>query len=166
MAEAWRGTVKSALAARDLGWESVAVRLPAAGHLEEGALLNQLNDTAAAVSARSAAATNLAWLRRCRAGEALDVSCLRLGRARILHMPGELFVEYQLVAQKMRPDLFVAMAAYGDYAPGYIGTRIAYREGGYETGAASRVSPEAEELLTDVMERLLMSARKYPERHK
>ena len=49
-------------------------------------------------------------------------------------MPGELFVEYQLFAQRLRPDLFVAMAAYGDYSPGYIGTRIAYTQGGYETG--------------------------------
>ena len=30
-------------------------------------------------------------------------------------MPGELFVEYQLAAQQMRPNDFVAMAAYGDY---------------------------------------------------
>ena len=28
---------------------------------------------------------------------------------------------------------FVAMAAYGDYAPWYIGTAIAYEQGGYET---------------------------------
>ena len=27
-------------------------------------------------------------------------------------------------AQAMRPDLFVAVAAYGDYAPGYIGTEM------------------------------------------
>jgi hypothetical protein len=32
-------------------------------------------------------------------------------------MPGELFVEYQLAAKAMRPDLFVTMAAYGDYGP-------------------------------------------------
>ena len=71
-------------------------------------------------------------------------------------MPGELFVEYQLSAQKMRPDLFVTMAAYGDYAPGYIGTRIAYTQGGYETGPdASRVAPEVEEVLMQALKRLL-----------
>ena len=58
--------------------------------------------------------------------------------ARVLHMPGELLIEYQLAAQQLRPDLFVAMAAYGDYAPGYIATEIAYSQGGYET---SRVRP-------------------------
>jgi hypothetical protein len=64
-----------------------------------------------------------------------------MGPAVVLHMPGELFVEYQLAAQRMRPDRLVCMAAYGDYGPGYIGTEIAYSEGGYETGEASRVAP-------------------------
>jgi hypothetical protein len=156
MENAWKSTRKSPLDARDVGWESMPVRLPAAGHLDEGRLLSELNDTGAAISARSAAATNLAWLRRCKTGDTVDISCLRLGKARILHMAGELFVEYQLSAQKMRPDLFVAMAAYGDYAPGYIGTKIAYGQGGYETSpAASRVAPEVEEVLTRAMKQLL-----------
>ena len=74
----------------------------------------------------------------------------------MLHLPGELFVEYQLAAQKLRPDLFVAMAAYGDYGPGYIGTEIAYPQGGYETGpTASLVAPKVEGVLMDVIERLL-----------
>ena len=39
-------------------------------------------------------------------------------------MPGELFIEYQLAAQQMAQDgAEVMMAAYGDYGPGYIGTR-------------------------------------------
>ena len=81
---------------------------------------------------------------------------MRIGKARVLHMPGELFVEYQLAAQKQRPDLFVAMAAYGDYAPGYIGTEIAYGQGGYETSErASRVAPQVEGVLTGAVNRLL-----------
>jgi hypothetical protein len=56
----------------------------------------------------------------------------------------------------MRPDLHVAMAAYGDRGPGYIGTARAYPEGGYETGpGASYVAPEVEEVLTAAMRRLL-----------
>jgi hypothetical protein len=79
-----------------------------------------------------------------------------LKNARVLHMPGELFVEYQLAAQKLRPDLFVAMAAYGDYSPGYIGTEIAYGQGGYEASArASRVAPEVEGVLMGAVEKLL-----------
>ena len=71
-------------------------------------------------------------------------------------MPGELFVEYQFAAQKLRPDLFVAMAAYGEYAPGYIGTEIAYSQGGYETSpGASKVAPAVEQVLMNAIRRLL-----------
>ena len=98
----------------------------------------------------------LVWLRRCRSGDTIDVSCMRLGKSRVLHLPGELFVEYQLAAQKIRPDLFVAMAAYGDYGPGYIGTEAAYSQGGYETGPrASLVAPSVERVLIDVITKLL-----------
>jgi hypothetical protein len=72
-------------------------------------------------------------------------------------MPGELFVEYQLAAKKMRPDDFVVMAAYGDYGPGYIGTEIAYSQGGYETSErASRVAPEVEGVLMEGLKKLLL----------
>jgi hypothetical protein len=71
-------------------------------------------------------------------------------------MPGELFVEYQLSEKKQRPDLFVAMAAYGDYSPGYIGTAVAYEQGGYETSeAASNVAPEVEGVLMGAVKQLL-----------
>jgi hypothetical protein len=74
----------------------------------------------------------------------------------MLSLPGELFVEYQLAAKQMRPDLHVMMAAYGDYGPGYIGTSAAYSEGGYETAAgSSSVGPEAEVVLMTAMESLL-----------
>ena len=78
-------------------------------------------------------------------------------------MPGELFVEYQLAAQAMRPDLFVAMAAYGECAPGYIGTAIAYDQGGYETQpSSSKVSPQVEGVLLDGLRRLLDAPGKGP----
>ena len=71
-------------------------------------------------------------------------------------MPGELFVEYQLNAQKLRPGKSVLMAAYGDYGPGYIGTEIAYTQGGYETSQrASDVAPEVEGVLMGAVKKLL-----------
>jgi hypothetical protein len=50
------------------------------------------------------------------------------------------------------------MAAYGDYGPGYIGTAVAYSQGGYETSFStpvSRVSPRVEAVITDAMRELL-----------
>lgn len=156
MARAWESTTKTPITAADLGWTSIPVKLPISPHLDETALRKILDDPSKPPLARGDAARELAWLLRCRAGDTIDVTGLRLGKARVLHLPGELFVEYQLAAQKMRPDLFVAMAAYGDYAPGYIGTAIAYTQGGYETGPrASLVAPEVEGVLMDVIRKLL-----------
>jgi hypothetical protein len=156
MDHAWAATKKSPVTADDLGWESVPVALPPAPHLDEARLLGALEDRSAGVRDRAKAANDLVWLRRCKAGETIDVSCLRLGPARVLHLPGELFVEYQLAAQALRPDLFVAMAAYGDYGPGYIGTEIAYSQGGYETEPrSSLVAPGVERVLTNAVARLL-----------
>jgi hypothetical protein len=48
------------------------------------------------------------------------------------------------------------MAAYGDYAPWYIGTAIAYEQGGYETEPrSSNVAPEVEGVLIGAIRKLL-----------
>lgn len=157
MSRAWAATKKSPITAADMDWRVVPVALPLAAHLDGASRTATLENAAAPVKERIRAADELAWIRRCEAGETIDVACLSLGKARVLHMPGELFVEYQLAAQAMRPGLFVAMAAYGDYAPGYIGTEAAYSEGGYETQKnCSLVAPNVETVLVDAMRRLLL----------
>jgi hypothetical protein len=152
---AWEATRREPLTPELVGWSVEAVALPLAPDLEGPKLQEQLEAHDQQFLARGGAA-RLAWARRCHAGHKIDVTCLRLGRARILHLPGELFVEYQLAAKSKRPDLFVAMAAYGDYGPAYIGTALAYKQGGYETTPpASNVSPAAEAQLLGAMDRLL-----------
>ncbi len=156
MAAAWARTEKNPISSGDLSWKVTKVRLPIASHLDEQKLEAVLEDESASAPDRFSAANDLVWLRRYQAGDETEISSLRIGNAQILHMPGELFVEYQLAAQKMRPDLFVAMAAYGEYGPGYIGTEIAYSQGGYETGpTASLVAPEVEGVLMAAMEQIL-----------
>jgi hypothetical protein len=154
MKQALAATKKQPLTGADVGWETVQVKLPLAPHLKYEDLIKDLKTEPA--RGYISKADQLAWVVRCNAGHAIDLACLRVGESRVLHMPGELFVEYQLAAKKMRPDLHVAMAAYGDYGPGYIGTRVAYSEGGYETSPrASNVAPEVEPVLTEAMQRLL-----------
>ena len=96
----------------------------------------------------------LAWYGRQKEGRKDVVSCLGLGDARILFLPGELFVEYQLAAKALRGDLTVTMAAYGDYGPFYIGTKKTYSEGGYEI-SASPVTSGAEAVLMQAIRQLL-----------
>ncbi|MCX6907146.1 MAG: hypothetical protein NTY01_03775 [Verrucomicrobia bacterium] len=154
--EAWTATRKSPLRAADIEWRVDPVALPLREELADDApALKTLADTKAKFGDRARAARQLAWSRRCKTGHRIDLSCLRLGPARVLHMPGELFVEYQLAAQQMRPDAMVCMAAYGDDGCGYIGTEIAYSQGGYETGKVSQVAPQVERVLMDAMKSLL-----------
>ena len=129
--------------------------LPPAAHLDGKALEAALADKQANAVNRMRAARDLAWLNRCQAGDKIDITCLRLGPGYLLHLPGELFVEYQLAAQQMRPKSPVLMAAYGDYGPGYIGLKVSYAQGGYETGPVSRVAPEVEDALMTAMRELL-----------
>jgi hypothetical protein len=156
MVKAWERTRKIPLAAADVGWKSLSVALPPSAELDDEKLASELKNAALPARQRIGIAAKLAWLRQCRSGQKIDIGCLTLGKARVLHMPGELFVEYQLAAQLLRPDLVVAMAAYGDYGPAYIGTQIAYRQGGYETGKdASLVAPAVEGVLVNAMKDLL-----------
>lgn len=154
MREAHEKTVRMALTADAVRWSSVAVNLPLATHLTETGLVARLKS--ASPKGHIACADQLAWLRYAGSGHPVELTCLSVGDVRVLHMPGELFVEYQLAAKALRPDLRVMMAAYGNYGPGYIGTAAAYAEGGYETGAdASGVAPEVEPVLMGAMRRLL-----------
>ncbi len=156
MERAWKATARAPIASKDISWKSVAAALPVATFLKEDELESTLADATKAPERRFVAARELVWLRRSKAGDRVDLGCLSLGKSRVLTMPGELFIEYQLAAQKLRPDLFVAMAAYGEYGPAYIGTKIAYSQGGYETGEhSSHVSPEVEGVLVDGIAELL-----------
>lgn len=155
MKAAWESTKKVPIAASDVRWRTCGVALPANPLLDEAQLVKTLDDHAAPARERVRAARDLVWLRRARAAEPVDLGCLRLGQAYVLHMPGELFVEYQLAAAELRPEATVCMAAYGDYGPGYIGTEISYWQGGYETGPVSRVAPQVEAVLMAALAELL-----------
>lgn len=156
MRKAWEATTKKPIRAEDLEWRVQPVALPLGSHLIRDVLEKTLADGRAAPRDRLNAATKLAYLNRVTGGHQLELTRLRLGTVNILHMPGELFVEYQLAAQKMRPDETVCMAAYGDYGTGYIGTEIAYAQNGYETQpSSSNTAPQVEKVLMDALQRLL-----------
>ncbi|MCO8124912.1 hypothetical protein NHH03_24455 [Stieleria sp. TO1_6] len=135
-------------------WKVKPVSLPPAPHLNRESLETALQSPTKEII--ESVPADLAWLIRCESGHKINLTCLSVGDVRVLSMPGELFVEYQLAAKQMRPDLKVAMAAYGDYGPGYIGTEVAYGQGGYETSQrASRVDKSCEKILIDGISELL-----------
>lgn len=157
MAKAWDKTEKFPLAAADVAWTTTPVLMPPSPAMKADELQKALDDPASNAQRQVDAARRLIWIKRFQSGDPIDLGCLKVRDAYVLHMPGELFVEYQLAAQAMRPDDFVTMTAYGDYAPGYIGTEISYSQAGYETGPASLVSPAAEQVLIDGLRKLLGS---------
>lgn len=154
MKRAWEATNRWPITTEDVKWDVEPVSLPAAKFLYE--MQEALKTNNKLLLENSGNARKMAWLKRSQAGKTIDVGCLSINNARILHLPGELFVEYQLAAKEKRPDLFVAVAAYGDMGPGYIGTTIAYDKGGYEVSErASNVAPEVEDVLMKAIYNLL-----------
>ena len=139
-----------------LRWKVVSPTLPLRPEFTEERILADMENAKLIPRDRANAGRYLAWHRLVKAGRRIDISSLRLGAVSLLHMPGELFVEYQLAARKMRSNEAVALAAYGDYGPMYIGTRKAYAEGGYETGIVSRVGPQVEDVLMGSMREVLL----------
>lgn len=132
MKRAWENTKRFPITASGVNWTVEQVALPL----------------------DSAKCSKSTLWQRYKTGKKFDLQCLALNNARILFMPGELFVEYQLAAKKMRPDLFVAMAAYGDLGPGYIPTALAFTQGGYEE-TVSNVTPEVENILLNSISKSL-----------
>ena len=155
MKQAWDTTQKTPISSKDVNWKSKPVLLPLRDTLDETKLTSILKNSKARLTDRIRAARDLDYLKRTQAGTTIDITRLKLGPAQIVHMPGELFVEYQLAAQKMAPEGFVCMAAYGDQGPGYIGTRISYAQGGYETSRVSRTAPEVESVLMQTLKELV-----------
>jgi hypothetical protein len=87
-------------------------------------------------------------------GQLSRLSLLELGPARVLHGMGELFVAYQLYAQALRPDEFIAFATFGDPLQTYVPTAQAFSEGGYEVDT-SHTTVDAEARLKEGIARLL-----------
>lgn len=89
-----------------------------------------------------------------RSSQPILLSMLAIGDLRILHLPGEPMVEFQLFPQRYAPQQFVAVAGYGDCGTGYLCTKESYGQGGYEP-SASLISPDGEAVLKSAIRQLL-----------
>lgn len=105
--------------------------------------------------AQCLAAMGLSWRERNAAGKPIQIPCIDLGFAQWLVLPGEAYVEFQLAAQKLRPDSFVLVAGYGDAPTGYIPTAQHISEHDGNLHDWSWVSPTAETKLMQALKKLL-----------
>lgn len=77
---------------------------------------------------RSLAALGLSWRNRVEKKHPITVPVADFSGAKLLLLPGESYVEYQLFAQSLLPDEFVMTLGYGECGPGYIPTDQHFQE--------------------------------------
>jgi hypothetical protein len=158
----YEGMVKSVSSttlqpAAKIDWKTANVEFPLRSEEEysEAHYRNALEAPESNATTRIKGARGLAWIRRVQTNRPIELSRMAIGSVRILHLPGEPMVEFQLEAQRVAgEDRFTAVAGYGDVGMGYICTAEAYKEGGYEP-TASLIAPKSETILKDAIAQLL-----------
>jgi hypothetical protein len=128
MADAWEATERSPIERVD--FRTVPLRLePREGPGFTVEDLEKRLATDPKPFGQCLAALGLSWRKRADGGHAIDVPALDLGGAHLLLLPGESYVEYQLQAQRTRPDSFVVTMGYGEGATGSAPTDEHFAEG-------------------------------------
>lgn len=145
MQEAWRHTRRWPLDSVQLRTAEIPLKFRNEQAYSAASLHQALSDPKLDERARILAAMALASRQRLEQGHQASMSCLDFQHALMVSLPGESFVGYQLLAQRLRPDVPVLCHAYGECWPGYIPTRAAFAEG--FTDQWLWVAPGAEEAM-------------------
>ena len=154
MAKAWNATRRLPLTQADFRVEPVRLE-PRAGPGFTVPDLEQTLATNAHPFQQCLAAMGLSWRQRADAGHRVGIPCLDFGVAQWLVLPGESYVEFQLAAQRMRPESFVFIAGYGEGATGYIPTDRHIAEGDGNLSDWCWVAPGSEKRLLEAIRRVL-----------
>ena len=92
---------------------------------------------------------------RVEAGTPIDLPVVDFGGAALALIPAESYVEYQLLAQSLRPDSFVVVAGYGECGPGYIPIERAWDENDGNLADWCWVAPGSEKRMAEALEKAL-----------
>ena len=139
---------------RSFEWETEDILPPLDPRFNEEQLLVGIRNKTNRVVARNRPSYTVAFIRREKEGIPITLSSLHVNDISMLHLPAESFIEYQLRAQAIAPNRFVACAAYGDGGPWYIPVKEAYPQGGYAVGVAW-CSPQIDPLMSNGIQTLL-----------
>ena len=139
---------------RSFAWETEDILPPLDPRFNEEQLLLGIRNKTNRVVARNRPSYTVAFIRRVKEGIPITLSSLHVNDISMLHLPAESFIEYQLRAQAIAPNRFVACAAYGDGGPWYIPVKEAYPQGGYAVGVAW-CSPQIDPLMSNGIQTLL-----------
>jgi len=155
MAAAWKNTKRTPLG--DVTFRSVPLMLEARS--SKGFSADELTARLKGDPrpfGRCLAALGLSWRKRVESGKPIDLPVLNLGGAALVLLPAESYVEYQLLAQKLRPESFVVVAGYGECGPGYIPTERAWQEHDTNLGDWCWVNPGSEKRMDDALRKALL----------
>lgn len=86
----------------------------------------------------------------------VELQAVRIGDCALLAFPGELFVEIGLEIKTRSPFKYTYIIGYANGYVGYVPTKRAFTEGGYEV-VATDFTPEAEEIVVEESLALLNS---------
>ncbi len=147
MLAAWKNTQRQPLTKATFRVAELPLPARDDGDYTIEAMQRTLADPQATRWQRISAALGLSWRQRVDAGQPVDVPCLDLadGAALFTILPAEMFVGYQLAAQRLRPDSLVMVAGFGDGAAGYVPTDQCWRDG--YNDSYCWVPPMTEELI-------------------
>ena len=109
MKNAWEDTEKIPISADDLKWKVEKVTFKPALYMPE--LEKELKNNPVLYGEDVINGKKMAFYKRCKEGKKLDFECLSFKNIRILFLPAEMGIEFQLAAKAERKDLFVTMAA-------------------------------------------------------
>lgn len=132
-------------------WRTHGLKAPARSYNVEE-LRKQIADPSLTDLRRIMPAQTLAFIER--KDKPFLLSSLQINDVYLIHLPGEPCIEFQLYAQQLRPEGFVAVAGYADGGCGYICTEKMFPEGGYEP-SASKFVPEAEKPTREAIQSLM-----------
>jgi hypothetical protein len=139
--------------AEDMAWQSQSFPFPAA-ECKRASLRAELADPSVAPARKRIAAPVLGAMEYV-GSTPYRLSMLSLGSASIIFMAGEPFVEYQLFAQSLVPERFLAVAANCGDDFLYLPTAAAFPQGGYEVDFFRWCTPEIQERLEGALRSLL-----------
>jgi len=155
MVEAWENTRRVPLEEMTFRNAKLELEFHPSAKLTSEALDTALRDEQLTVEQRILAAMGLSSRNRVAAGQPIDFPCLDFGAAQIVLFPGEAFVGYQLMAQKMRSDSFVFSIGYGECWPGYIPTKAAFDDHFHDVWLW--VAPGSEAKMRAAMKQVLLA---------
>jgi len=155
MKQAWQATKKQPL--ENIAFRNVPISLEARNTqgFSNEELVNWLKNDPKPFG-QCLAALGLSWRKRVEAGQPIHLPVIDFGAAQFAILPAEAYVEFQLFAQKVRPEVFTVVAGYGECGPGYIPIERAWKENDGNLSDWCWVNPGSQAKMEEAITKALM----------